>query len=494
MGKKAKPINEIISIEEIENRESQLWWLAVLVIILLSIALFVVDWTNSSDGWWISPNLEFVLNTSWMRIVLITSVLLICTYFRDSTRQLRRRNNEYSSQLERKKCQAEKLRILSDKLINESELKNAFNLIIDVVVEITNADAAFIMLRESRSNTFARVVSRSEQCHSSESLTINVDDAIKLIEDSNQSTSKLAVPIHLDKDLRGVICIERDNEGTKFNDEDLGVLTTLSNQASLMIQKMDLLDDLHSKINKLAQTLGELNQTQKGLIQSEKLASIGQLAGGFAHEINNPLQVVLGRTQLVLNREVNEKNMRDLNIIIEHTTRIANTVSNILSFSRQSESSMYRNLDISIIVSKTLELLEPQMIPDDIVVIRGLQKDLPPVYGNSGQLQQVFTNLILNAYQAMRINKGGELKVETWMENDHTLVSISDNGPGISPENIEHIFEPFFTTKPEGQGTGLGLSIVYGIVQSHKGNISVESDENGTCFTVKLPAGGYSEE
>lgn len=514
---------ELEAQNDIRNRESELWWLAVLVILLLSLALFVIDWSNSDSDWWISPGLGLVLNTLWMRIILVTAILLICLYFRNCTRNLRLRNSElvnylsqYGKKLEVKNCQAERLRALSDRLIVEPELKQASDLIVSAAFEITNADTASIMLREKGDDVLRIIASRgippdivkSARVRVGESLAgIVARDGKAVVMNSDSLSEEAAgrakrtdiigssaiVPIQVGTEIRGVLNVATGRGQTCFTDEDIVVLTALANQASMVIEKTDLLDDLRSKISALAATVHELKQTQEELIQSEKLASIGQLAGGVAHEINDPLQVILGRTELLLAHSQDEKGSHDLGEIIEHTTRIARTVSNLLSFSRQSTGTEFRDLDVGVVVEKTLELLEPQMAPDDIVVLKDLRQGLPAVHASASQLQQVFTNIILNAYHAMRSQGGGTLTVETGFELDHVVVSFADTGPGIPPEHITHIFEPFFTTKPEGEGTGLGLSITYGIVQSHGGSIEVDSSASGAHFRILLPAVGFQE-
>lgn len=505
--------------KDIRNRESELWWLAVLVILLLALALFVIDWSYSSGDWWISPGLGLMLNTLWMRIVLVTAILLICLYFRNCTRKLRHRNSElvdylsqYGKKLEGKNSQAERLRALSDRLIVVPELDQASDLIVCAAFEIANADTTSIMLRGKDDDMLRIVASRGISPDIVKSACVRVGESLAGIvardgkavvmnsdalcgeaagraKRTEEIGSSAIVPIQVGDETRGVLNVARRRGQTCFTDEDLGVLTALANQASMVIQKTDLLDDLRSKINTLAATVRELNQAQEELMQSEKLASIGQLAGGVAHEINNPLQVILGRTELLLARSHDDKGSHDLGEIIEHTTRIARTVSNLLSFSRQSTGTESRNLDVGLVVEKTLQLLEPQMAPDDIVVVRNLRQG-PPVHASASQLQQVFTNIILNAYHAMRPQGGGTLTVETSVESGHVVVSFADTGHGISPEHIAHIFEPFFTTKPEGEGTGLGLSIIYGIMQSHGGSIEVDSSESGARFRVLLPTVG----
>ena len=509
---------EIQNRAAIETRESQLWWLAVIVIVFLAVALLAIDASNTPGKWWVSPQLEIALNLKIVRISLVIATLLICAYFRDSARYLRRKNNElisdlaeHSKQLEKKNYEVSRLKELSDQLIELTDVRAALDMILGIAVEFVGADTASIMIVEKESDTLRIVASRGLSPDIVESTRIKVGEAIagrvaeegkavilntdelkgdlaKRVLRGNSILSSVVVPIQVGDDVRGVVSTAKRRGGVCFNDEDLEVLTTLATQASLIIQKTDLLDNLKNQVEILAATVEELRQAQAELMQSEKLASIGQLAGGVAHEINNPLQVILGRVELLLSRKDDEQDIRDLNSILEHGTRVSDIVSNLLSFSRQSSNSEYRNLDLNEVVNKTLNLLEPQMIPDDVVLVRQLQSETLPVHGNGSQLQQVFTNIAFNAYQAMCKQGGGKLTVKSRLASDVVEVEFTDTGPGIPQEHLDHLFEPFYTTKPEGEGTGLGLSIAYGIVHSHGGRIEVSNaSENGASFTVYLP-------
>ncbi|MCL5102642.1 MAG: ATP-binding protein [Armatimonadetes bacterium] len=508
----------------IETRESQLWLLAVVVMLMLALALFMVDWTNTRGNWWFSPQIKFALNSGWVRGFLVCATLIICAYFRDSARRLRRENNElifhlaeYGSRLENKSNQAVSLKDLSEQLIGSTELDSALDLIIRVGIDTVAADTASIMLREKDGDALVIAASygipeeivRKTRVSVGEGLAgmvakegkpvvLNSDEldgeVAKRAVRGDTIVSSVIIPILVDTQVRGVLSTAKRRGGSCFNDEDMAALSTLANQASLVVEKMDLLDHLRHQVETLADTVRELRQTRAELLQSEKLANIGQLASGVAHEINNPLQVVLGRTELLLAKAQDDSATRNLEAIREHTVRIADIVSTLLSFSRQSNGSEFREMDVNAVLSKTLSLLEPQMAPDDIDVVTDMRNGILPVYGSAGQLQQVFTNIVLNAYHAMRSLGGGTLTVTSGLEDDEVVIDFTDSGPGIPQEHLEHIFEPFFTTKAEGEGTGLGLAIVYGIVQSHRGNIRVTSEAgNGTCFSISLPELGSAK-
>jgi signal transduction histidine kinase len=247
------------------------------------------------------------------------------------------------------------------------------------------------------------------------------------------------------------------------------------------------------KVEETQQRLEEVQALYKESLQlvtqAEKLASIGRLAGGVAHEINNPLMVILGRAELALmDLEKDHAASADLEIIVSETKRIANIVKNLLRFSRQDQQESLLPVEVNEIVDRAVELTRYQMTVDNVEVETRYAAVLPVVLGNAGQLQQVFTNMIINAYQAIG-SRGGRLVITTRYRNGMVEIRFDDTGCGIAPEHLKRIFEPFFTTKAEQEGTGLGLSVSYGIITDHGGEIRVESEAGrGSTFFVCVPA------
>jgi two-component system NtrC family sensor kinase len=237
----------------------------------------------------------------------------------------------------------------------------------------------------------------------------------------------------------------------------------------------------------VAQREEALEQTTRRQIgQSEKLASVGRMAAGIAHEINNPLTGLLTFEHLLKDEEgISQKGREYLDIMYKETSRMREIVMGLLNFSRESPAEM-KLLDVNGIVRQWLTILRSQKEFENITIEEQLAEELPGVRGDANQLQQVLVNLSLNACEAMP--GGGTLTIATRREEETVLVSIADTGCGISEEHLEMIFDPFFTTKPVGKGTGLGLSVSYGIVRQHGGIMQVRSQEGqGTTFTFTLP-------
>ena len=223
------------------------------------------------------------------------------------------------------------------------------------------------------------------------------------------------------------------------------------------------------------------------LLQAEKLASLGFLAAGIAHEVNTPLTGISSYTQMLM-REVDDNDPKSeiLHKMEQQTFRASQIVNNLLNFARQSKG-QFTELDVNQVITDTITLFDYQFRSGGIKLKLNLEDSPPPIRGDKGKLQQLLLNLLKNATESMP--RGGELGVTSKTENDSVLVSIRDTGAGIAKENLPKIYDPFFTTKKGRKGTGLGLSVSYGIIQEHSGSISVKSSlGKGTDFIIKLPA------
>jgi PAS domain S-box-containing protein len=240
-------------------------------------------------------------------------------------------------------------------------------------------------------------------------------------------------------------------------------------------------------VTERVRTQEELQRGRDLQRQREKLAEMGQLLAGVAHELNNPLSVVLGQTSL-LQRHADPAVLRRAKAILTAGQRCSRIVKNFLALARQYPPEM-APVSLNAIVSETLELLGYQLRVESIEVEALLEPDLPVVSGDAHQLQQVVVNLLTNAYQALRTTpQPRRLCVVTACDRDRLALEVRDSGPGMTPDTLERIFEPFFTTKPAGEGTGLGLPISLGIIEGHGGTMTVRSDPGeGTAFRIELP-------
>lgn len=247
-------------------------------------------------------------------------------------------------------------------------------------------------------------------------------------------------------------------------------------------------------IGRLEEIDRERSELTDQLIHSDKLAAIGKLATGIAHEINNPLAVIAEKAgwmeDLLSEGDMkNDPNYSELfaatQDIKKHINRGKKITHRLLGFARRTEM-VYEDIDIHTILDETVYFLEREALFRNIEIIKKYQGALPRIFSDGAQLQQVFINILNNAIDA--IDKNGTIYISTKSRNKDIMISITDTGPGISKEVLERIFDPFYTNKPVGKGTGLGLSTSYGIIKKIGGNIKVESEPGkGTTFHVALP-------
>jgi signal transduction histidine kinase len=293
----------------------------------------------------------------------------------------------------------------------------------------------------------------------------------------------LAVPLVVQDVLMGVLALG-DREGRIFTPDEIRLTQAFADQATIALDNASLFDQLERRLR-------ELRETQAQLVQAGKLSAVGQLVSGVAHELNNPLSVVIGYAQLLLRKNPPAEMRGPLEAVMGQGQRMARIVQSLLLFARQGGQER-EAVNLAEAMEKVFALRASQLHLSNIQVEHDHAPDLPPVLGDPNQLQQVFLNLLLNAEQVIaQSGVGDRIRLRTATRADAVgrwvVGQVIDDGPGIRPEILPRIFEPFFTTKEVGAGTGLGLSVSYGIVQEHGGRIEVESTPGSTTFSVLLP-------
>jgi PAS domain S-box-containing protein len=275
----------------------------------------------------------------------------------------------------------------------------------------------------------------------------------------------------------------RRKDGTEFPVE----ISLSYVQAHDGINAMALITDITER----KRVEAELQRQRETLYQTEKLAALGTLSAGIAHEMNNPLGIITSRIEVML-LDAEEQNvpaqvLEDLRVLHRATQRVARIATNLRSFARQTPRE-HTQMDLNGVVQETLLLMQKPLEVDGIRLVTRLDTTIPPIMGDAGTLQQVLLNLVTNAREAM--GQGGEIRIETGPAAERpgwVRIAISDTGPGISPEELSKVFDPFFTTKRSG--TGLGLSVSYGIIKDHHGTVDVQSvPGRGTTFVLTFPA------
>lgn len=289
-----------------------------------------------------------------------------------------------------------------------------------------------------------------------------------------------AVPLRVRDTVIGALSIG-DARGRVFTADEVHLAQAFADHAALSFENARLYAELESRLH-------QLEASQEQLLQAGKLAAVGQLVSGVAHEINNPLTVIVGHAEILSRRLANSDHQRHVDGILDGAARAAKIVQGLQTFGRPRPREI-AGVDLRDVVTRVLALREDGLRVKGIALSRDAPETVPAVRGDAAQLEQVVLNLVLNAEQALAGSPAPQIAVRVTSVEGWVRVTVADNGPGIARDVLPRIFEPFFSTKPVGQGTGLGLSICYSIVQSHHGRLTVESNPgNGATFLLELPA------
>lgn len=316
------------------------------------------------------------------------------------------------------------------------------------------------------------------------------DSLFKTLEDQMRFlNASLIVPGFLDEKLIGILILGDKRSGKMYTLEDLNTFSLLANQAALAIENALLYENIEGQVR---QRTEELIQVQKQLVQAEKLATVGTLAGGVAHEINNPLTAILTNAQMLLAGAdtLDADTKESLQLIEEATQRCRTIVQKLMTYAKKPlESAEVSGANMLKVVKKVITFLIYQLEQENVKIVIKAKEDNYPVMGNSNELEQVITNLVLNARDAIKsAKKSGSVQIALAQDDEWVKLQIKDDGRGIPKEILSRVFDPFFTTKEIGKGLGLGLSICHSIVERYNGLITVQSEENkGSVFMVQLP-------
>jgi signal transduction histidine kinase len=288
----------------------------------------------------------------------------------------------------------------------------------------------------------------------------------------------IVVPLIYQTRLSGIFAMSEKISGREFGLDDIEFLSILGNQISVAIENARLYEGERMATQ-------QLRAAQQQLVQTEKLAALGEMSAKIAHEVNNPLGIIKNYMVLLQREHSGGDNAGDyVGIVSEEIDRIARIVKQLLDFYRPTGVTMQK-VSVTKLLDDVLTLMERQLASGKIEVVKKYRDNFPRINASPEGLKQVFLNLIINARDAME--DGGTLTVGMKQAKDNLVIDFLDTGPGIPPEIIPRIFEPFFTTKEQGEGTGLGLSVCYGIIKNHKGSIRFRNMNPGGCFEIMLP-------
>ncbi|KKL82960.1 hypothetical protein LCGC14_1979540, partial [marine sediment metagenome] len=415
----------------------------------------------------------------------------------------------------------ETVRFLSKKLTTLIDENKLVPVVLKTIINSFRLDKAGIILRKGTSNFYeskkligfrAKKLSlkasnflighlnKIKSAEIKEELTLKIKDSsskeetsrlIQLEKEMSKIEAEVCLALLSKGELGGILILGRKISGRPYSKQDLELLQTLANQAAIALDNARLYQEVKNWSKELGRKVKEkteeLKQSQTQLFQSEKLAGIGQLAAGIAHEIRNPLGII-ATSLYYLNDVLPEKREdveRHLKIMGAEINRCESIINNLLEFSRKSTQE-FELIDVNQLLNITLSLVEKDLFVKDIKLIKKFRHS-PTIKANMDEMKQIFLNLILNATQAMP--RGGRLEIATSItKNERARIKVVDSGTGISEKHLSQIFDPFFTTKAPGEGTGLGLTLVHNIIERWGGTIQVESQGvKGTTFTIEFP-------
>lgn len=308
-----------------------------------------------------------------------------------------------------------------------------------------------------------------------------IEDMATLEQRDVAERSTVVVPLLVRGKQIGIYALYCARAKDEFTAGEIELLGGLASQAAIAIENSHLYTDLEA-----AHT--QLQDSQHQVLLSAKFAAIGELAGGVAHEVNNPLQIILSRVQLMtLQNKSEAKIVKGLQLIEHNVKRISRIIRALLGFAgHNAQESEWEEFDIEQALRQALALVEHQLNKGLIETSLECEENLPQIIGHIGELEQVFINLMINAQHAMA--HGGALRIAARRDGQKIEVRFADTGPGIAPEHLDRIFEPFYTTRADDGGSGLGLAVSYSIVERHQGVLTVESAPGaGATFIIRLP-------
>ncbi len=337
------------------------------------------------------------------------------------------------------------------------------------------------LVEHKKALIYEEVIHKMQEKGGNDAVLNNLEKSLKSLR------ANLIVPLFLEEKLLGFLMLGEKHSGALYTTEDLNIFSVLAGQSALAIENALLYENIEEKVKERGK---ELMEVQKQLIQAEKLATMGTLAGGVAHEINNPLAAILTNVQMLLADKPDADTKESLELIEEATKRCKTIVQKLMAYAKKPmESAHVSEVNLLDVIKNVHSLIGYQLEQDDIRLIVNSTEKKYPVIGNQNEIEQVLTNMILNARDALKqIKKRGGINIDLSLNNNWVVMEVRDEGAGIPKDIIHKVFDPFFTTKEVGKGVGLGLSICQSIVEKHNGLISVQSEPGrGTSFIIKFP-------
>jgi signal transduction histidine kinase/FixJ family two-component response regulator len=421
--------------------------------------------------------------------------------------RLRREKAELTDSLQRRVEQLTILSAVGKSVVSLMDIEELLSRIVEAGVYLTSAEEGFLLLVDRESDDLYLRAAKNLGNDQTQGFRLKVDDSLagevvrtgKPVRRGGKGTGRdfkvktgylvrslLHMPLVLKGEVIGVLSVDNQLSAVEFSEEDQYLLSTLADYAAISIENSTLYEELRKK-------MADLERSQQELLESSKLAAVGTLAAGVAHEFNNLLAAISGHTELGLVSDDMNEIKQALKVVIATVDRAKKVTQNLLTFARRREPRMEMT-DVTEAVESPLRLMERDLEKSNIELVRRFSV-VPPVVCDTGQMSQVCLNLLTNARDAL-LPEGGTVTVEIREDGEDVIISFTDTGTGVPDRVLDKLFQPFVTTKGplgggEMAGSGLGLSVSYGIIKNHGGTIEVETEHGqGSTFTIRLPIEG----
>ena len=503
------------SLRKIERAEQRLWLLALVLFLLLAVSVLALDTTAATVERAIvgmTDTVKHVLANYATSAALLCVVLLACAYFYESLVILRRRNRELVRALDSsarslalRNQQLESWNQVSHRLITNFNLPRLLELIVRTAAEVTESDCALVMLAEGGKGHLrlaaihrrglqtelarrvaAIVIETGEQVHlQPESLPEELDRPDLAWEDL---VSLAAAPLVAANAIRGALLVGRVHPQEPFPDRIVDSLASFASQASIALEKAHLYAQSQRQLDRLGKLLDDLRSAEAQLHQYDQFAGLGALEKGVAHVVDNSLPAIVSRAQRLLERRTsdNAEEREDMAALHEQTTRVADTLRNLLDLCRRSDRGAWQTVDVNRVVQKALDLMGHELQVSHIEVLP-TYGDVPVISGSALQLEQAFVNIVLGATQ--RVTDGGRLAVETRPEDTEWVMLTVETAPPEDSPAVQEEDEPSAGPVRSAAAGETELAAVERIVRTHGGEIVVTGgSDRWVRFVVRLPA------
>jgi len=501
-------------IKKLERADWHLWILTVAVLLIFATFILIAFFYSDSEEIYLPQISEYNLTILFLGFTALS--LFFAAYILLKERAIKRLRQDLIHQkivtatIENRFEELKALFEVSTLVNSETELPCVLDTICKTVLRSLDGDRSCLLLYDALKGKLTCAASADADTTKIEKLDLDLDQemaewvmkhkkpllwnkndqTLKNLVKENPAFSALYVPLKSNEKIKGVLSVSLFDQRKQFNESDLRLVSIFAENAAISIDKAELYQKIKSRTEILEKTIEDLRSTQKQLVQSEKLRALGDLAGGVAHDFNNMLAVISGRTELLLKEIENEKQKRYLKIIEQVANDAAETVKGLQEFTKTQPEKIIFSINLNEIIRQVIEVTKSKW--KDETFAKGTKidiltyfNDVPPVAGNPSELREVFINLIFNACESMLL--GGKIIFRTKLEGESVVVTVTDTGMGMDQEVKKRAFDPFFTTKGV-KGIGLGLSVAYGIIIRHQGTIDFESQPGeGTTFIIKLP-------